>query len=513
MYILSHDLDRQYQLQTARRIIQSDKKYIIINAPTGSGKTAYAAYAAYAGLKTIAVVRTKSLQRQYEQGYDFVPMFGKANYDCHQYGNQAELFDIGVDQTADLCTVTDEFKDLCRRNCPYWQDRYKFIGASAGILNYAKFLLDRRLIEDFSPDILFLDEAHELSESIVTGFSGTELKWTKRLLEYTDKIFIKKPQPIARKEGIEWLQSLYENLYYNPPKHPKKGGNVYAWKWHKLRIEQVDITLAALGIKPNVWWIDSDRYRFLAKPLTSEFHFKALFNKAPKIVLMSATIQKADIDALGLEPNEYEFIRVPNIIEPKDRPVYDLGGPAITAKSTLADLKSHIRLLSRPFDINPHYNGIIHVTSKKMASDIATGLSKILPNPIWIPDTENGHGTDKEYKKWQEFNARNESAICVAWQFFAGADMGDVAINITARVPYPYFGDIYEKERFNYHPRQALVRVANTMEQQQGRNRRGFIEHYGKMAKKFNAICDSKWTKLKSSMNKDFLRSIVKWTF
>ncbi len=503
---LPHDLDRQYQLETAQKILNSKAKFVIVCAPTGSGKTAYAAYAADQDHKIISVVRTKSLQQQYVTGYNFTSIYGKGNYECLEFGNQAELFDLPDKQamTADLCTVEDDNYHLCKANCPYQIDKQKFIASQSGIMNYPKFLLDRRLVEDFFPDIIFLDEAHELTD-IVTDFSGITFSWkSKRLKEYTDPIISKAPQPIALAKGRNWLEDLYSNLINQPAVHPKKGGDLYIYKWWERMKEKVDIVLASMDVEPHCWFIEADKYKFTCKPLTSQFHFVNLFNKAPKIVMMSATIQRQDIAALGIE--DYEFIQVPNTVPAKMRPVYDLGGPKVTAKMTLDDQKDHAALVAKCFTDKPGWNGIIHVTSEKMAIQLADMMQ--IDNPMWLP--EKGLGTEKSWSDWQEFNDQNEAAICISWQFFAGADMGDVAINISARVPYPYFGDEFEKARFNYNPRQALTRVGNTLEQQMGRTRRGFDNHYGSGAKKFCGIADSKWTRLRNMIQRDFLRSVVK---
>ncbi len=541
---LPHKLDRKYQLQTALRILQSQAKYVIVSAPTGSGKSAYVAYAASQGYKTLVVVRTKSLQRQYADGYGLTSITGKGDYECLGYGQlndeigmpeekrelyekvlelvrkgatrgekqaaeaaQKRLLDkYGQDLSlmADICDRPEFALEQCRFTCPYYIDRSCFVDSISGVTNYAKFLRDRRLVEDFNPNIIFLDEAHELSDNIVTDFSGTTFSWKSKLLKkYIPPVIIDTPQPIALRQGREWLETLYWSLRGKEPRHPFRGGDRILYQWHKRQLEKVDITLACMDIEPHCWFIKADEYGFTCKPLTSQFHFLRLFEKAPKIVLMSATIQKQDIAALGI--TDYEFIKVPNVIPSIMRPVYDLQAPAYKNGMSYQDKKEHAEIISKVFKEHPGWNGIIHTTSEKMAIELADMIKN--GNPIWIPT--KGKATDKSYAEWQAFNNHNEAAICISWQFFAGVDMGDVAINITARTPYPYFGDEYEKTRFGYHPGQARVRVANSLEQQMGRTRRGFDDHYGPMARKFNGIADGKWTKLKSAMQKDFLESVI----
>lgn len=507
MYKLPHPLNRPYQLETANRILQSPKKIVIINARTGSGKSAYVAYAAFNKLKTLACVRTKSLQGQYRDGYNFYSITGKSDYLCNGYGQNLKMLDgteLSSELTADLCALPKDkdIIEMCKYGCPYPLERDNFINSIAGVTNYSKFLNDRKLVEDFYPDILFLDEAHELGESIVTEFSGKVFRWdNKRLMNYCNPIKIDEPHPIALPKGKRWLEDLQEALDLSKPLHPSKGGDKRLWKWHKNLSEKIEIILEGIDIDPHCWFIRSDEKGLTVKPKTAAFHFLPLFNKCKKIVLMSATIQKRDIDALGI--TDYELINVPSIIPPLMRPVYDLKAPAYKRGMTWQEKKEHAQIISQVFKDRRGWNGIIHVTSKDMAYELANMLS--VNNPMWIPEPGD---TDKSYSEWQMFNRENKGAICISWQFFAGVDMGDVNISITARVPYPYFGDEYEKERFSYSPSQALTRIANTMEQQPGRIRRGFAEHYGPNADKFCGIADGKWYKIKPFMQKDFLESI-----
>jgi len=502
-----HEKLRPHQQETLHRIKSSKKKFIILQAPTGSGKSFFPAQLAYEGHRTLACVKTKSLQKQYVNSYNFVELFGKGNYECLQFGQQTDFFDDDTsgELSADLCTVPQGLQAECKANCPYPLARSEFLSSNAGTLNYSKFLLDRPVVDAFNPEYLFLDEAHELSDGLVIDFFGINLSWSnRRLKQYTEPVLIDLPQPLAIPKAREYLRELYQSLVSGEPKHPLRGGDKREYRYWKRLKEKIDITLAAMDIEESAWYAFSDDKKLTIKPLTPRFHFLRLFDRAPKIVLMSATIKMKDVQALGIY--DYEFIRVPNTVPPMLRPVYNLKSPAITGKSGYIERKEHAKVIINQLNKYPDWNGIIHVTSERMALELGEWIAET-KRSVWIP--QKGTGTDKAYQNWQEFNSQNESAIAITWQFFAGVDMGDVAINITARTPYPDFGDRFETARFKYNPGQARVRVASTIEQQQGRNRRGFTEHYGANAKKFNAICDKKWERLKPAFDRDFLNSVV----
>lgn len=519
---MPHPLDRPYQNEAYLRIASSKKKFVIAKLKTGLGKTALAAQLACDGKKVMSCVMTKALQYQYVESYGFTELFGKANYECYEYGQSSNGF---YQTTADLCDIPTSYKNRCMNNCPYPCAREKFINARAGVTNYHKFISDRSVVNtsDFSPgfdsDILVFDEMHELSDFVVDK-SGVVFKWgDKYLKQYsapcdpidTDEMDLPFPIAIERAIGIarEWLKGLLWALKTSKPTHPSRGGNVSLWRWHKRTLNKVDILIENIKTASNCWFIHSDEEGITIRPKTAQFHFKRFFDKAPQIVMMSATVQYKDILSLGIEPDEFEFVNMPNPYPPGDRPVYDLEAPKITAKTSLADCKKHAQIIADVFNQAPDsWNGLVHMPSKKKSEDWGEWLSLYTKRPVWVP--ERDLSTDEAYDQWREFNRLNDGAIACAWNMMTGIDGKNININICGCVPYPNFGDRFQSERFNYNPGEARVRVANTIEQQMGRNRRGFVEHYGPGAKKFNGIADGKWHRLKSAFDKDFLAAIRK---
>ncbi len=514
---LTHPLDRPNQLQTAQRIVQLDKKFIIVSAPTGSGKSAYADYAVDQGYKTLVLVKTKSLQKQYE-AYGFTSITGKGDYACRGYGQQVDLFDgHKIPLTADLCEVPSGLYLDCIASCEYPCARGKFVDSRAGVTNYAKFLSDKKLIDDFHPDIIFMDEGHELADNIVIDRSGLTYDWNrnKKVLDYADQIIIEIddsiPLPMANRktlnQGSEWLQAFYDELRYNPPIHPSKGGDVRLYKWHKNQMDKIDLTLACMDIEKDVWFVRSNEKSFTCKPLTSRFHFLRLFDKAPKIVLMSATIQENDIEALGI--NDYEFIRVPHNIPASERPVYNLNCPPITNKSSYADRKKHAQMLSDTINKSPDwYTTLVQFPSMAKTEEWANWFVTMTQRPVFVP--ERKMPTDKAYSQWLEFMDRNTGAICAAWQFGTGIDAGYLNTVIMADLPFPNLNEPYENARFHHNKKQARTRIGNMCEQIMGRNRRGEDSHYGPDADKLNYVCGGKkWNMIKRSCQPEFLQSIV----
>ena len=523
---LPHPLDRQNQQQAYERVLNSETKYIILKLPTGSGKSAIAAaLAALNKFKTMALVLTKSLQYQYAGPYQFANLLGKNNYDCLGIGQQIKLFDNEA-STADLCVCPKDMRSKCEDRCSYPLARCQFVNSLAGVTNYRKFVTDRGItnstdyVKGFDPDYLFLDEGHKLSD-ITVEYAGIELNWqSKRLMKYcspieidTDKIGkqLGLPPNFAKTEAIdqatEWLMGLQATLKTQTPKHPSKGGNRKHWLWHKRQLEKIDITLYAMQTEPDCWFVHSNEWGMTIKPLTAKYHFQSIFDKAEKIVIMSATIQPQHITSLGL--NEFEFISFPSPIPANMRPVYDLDCPPLTWQSTSYHYDKQAEILAGIFQSQPdHWNGMLHFPSKKKTWDCANLMRKMTGRPIFVPDEQ--HSTDEAYDTWLQFEKDNVGAIACVWQFDTGVDAGNINTNICCGVPYPNLKNRYEKARFDYNYSEAIVRVINTMIQILGRSRRGFDDHYGPFANKFVGIADGKWRKLpKKLIDRDFMKSIV----
>jgi len=533
---MNHPFNRKNQVVAYEAILESDKQFIITRLDTGSGKSAIACQIALDGYKTLALVQTKSLQGQYADSYEFANITGKGDYECLQIGQQKKMFEEEK-ATADLCVCPKSMKRECNTQCPYPLARQEFVSGEAGVTNYAKMLRDRALInstdyvDGFDPDYLFLDEAHELSD-LVVDFAGLSLSWkSKRLMQYCEPIFLSLdqvvketglPEPMAKDELLElafdWLGNLYRNMKDNPPLHPSQGGDVKNYKWYQNKLEKIDVVLEASKTEPDCWFAHSNEYGLTIKPLTAKFHFKSLFDRCNKIVMMSATVPrhsqlsvyKPQFDTLGLgiPVSEYDLIDLPHPYPVEDRPIFLLDTPNITWRTSDEDKKIHAKLISGEINKTPgHWITMIHFPSKAKAKYWSFWIKHYTKRPVYVPETNIS--TIKAYDNWLEFKDHRRGAICCAWQFWTGIDAGYVNTNIIAGMPYPNFGDPFQKARFEYNPGEARGRVANMVMQGDGRSRRGHDSHYGPDAEKLNIICNSsKFQRLRSAFSKDFLRSI-----
>lgn len=495
IYKLPHPLDRPGQPEAMDWILNSNKKYLILCAPTGFGKSPLAACASI-GYRTLALVLHKSLQStNYRDQYDFDILYGKSNYPClerNKKGSQS-TFLPQIKWTAFDCS-----NPHCA--CPYQQQELNCLSSQRVSLNYAKYLMSKGFTKRFQPEIMFCDEAHNLPH-IVMDYVGLTLRWDNEFINFKCR---PDPERLQYSEAINYLRQMYKAIAANKPNREK---DLARWrKWKRLH-RKILTTGELIGKKePEDWYFEVDKEKLLIRPLTAKYHFKDMFGKADKVVLMSATITPAIAERLGLDEDEFDYHYVPSPWPVPSRLIYDLGGPAINYKSSEADKQENARLISSV--LRSDCSGIIHVSSKNQAYEIADRLSRFNDDYYEFHYPMTGTSTDEQLEEWQV--QQQPGAYYISWNCHEGVDLGNDAINIIAKVPYASIGNNYERACLEYDKGWYLEKTAYKLQQACGRNRRGIDEHYLPGARQV-FIADSAWHKLKTLLSDDFIRSVRNW--
>jgi Rad3-related DNA helicase len=502
-YQLPHPLDRPYQAEVLEWILESEKKYLILNAPTGFGKSPLPA-AMSIDFRTLVLVLHKSLQSaNYKQQYNFEILFGKSNYSCYRNSdNQMKI--PGIDTPRLTAFDCGEFD--C--NCPYQAQLLECLYSNRVCLNYAKFLATRDFADRYNPEILFLDEGHNLPD-IITNYVGITLDYDNEFLQCNGDIRPKEESRLNYNQAMSLFRQCARACEQNKPRQSNDLRLWRKWKRLSLKINSTNEILSSGSLKD--WYYETTANKLIIKPLTAKYHFKRLFNVADKIVLMSATIRSSIAERLGIGEDECDYMAVPSNWPIPTRLVYDLNGPVMNYNAwqdtnivqDLAELISDM--------LSPDKSGIIHVSSKAQAHKLADSLEWSLReyglNTYQIVIPSKDLGTEKQYQEWS--NLRSPGCYCVSWNFHEGVDLGDDNINIMAKTPYTSLGSNYERARKDYDTAWYLEKAAYSMEQLFGRHQRGIAGHYGKG--KLSFIADSSWHRLKSWLSEDFKKRMRNW--
>jgi len=547
----------------------------VLEAPTGSGKTAIAAGSA-SEKSVLAVCRTKVLQvKNYSEEYGFDPLFGKDNYECiHE--------DAEYGATAGECLYSDRMS-RCEvySDCPYIVQRDIVRASRKASLNYAYYLRSK-FFRECPHDVMFLDEGHQLSD-LVLEWSGctidasTQQRWwlpefpriaasrsddLPRMISAFGNLtvmdVVEQDDPIDLVR--EWLERAIRVMGKHVAALQSADSREQARKASHLQ-HKLETTRTAIDLCEDAWYIESGPRALqrlnrrsgvyeptpglVIRPLTARHHFPRLFTSSKSTVIMSATI--GDFETFGEELglSTFDHRRMQNPYPPEARPVFVLDAPRMGHKSGSAEYEKQAEVIAAAIESAPSsWCGMIHVTRKSEAPLLAGRLIELgLKGRVWIPPTSAQHcdldcklclygpnctrgylGTDEQAELWLLRRKMSPGAIMICWQFAEGMDGSgmingvyypelDEKICISAKVPFPYLGDPYERARQRYSGKFYLQRAAWTLEQSLGRTRRGRDFDYDTPTERRGlvAIADGNYTRVRKYLSQALQESLVKF--
>ena len=385
-------------LEEIEKEFNKGTKYIIIEAPTGVGKSHIAATIARASshcdkslhdleltpfkLKTLPndalgkfgghiLTTTKQLQDQYDVLFsDSAVIKGKNNYTCPKFANKTPLFA--------KCAFDRGLVHECyqKGTCPYLIAFRNAILNNFSVLSYSLFLTlpanARR------KEVLICDEASEIEDSLVESFT-VNIKYSE--LKKYDVSFTKLLRE-DRSIGFLWLNELLESLRIAmPSKSELSRKNVSK----KLLTKAFAIKGMGEQIKRVLkFWNDAEFIIELNKdginisPLKVNRISRLVFSGVDRVIFMSATIinHVKFAETLGLSKNEYRIIKAKSTFDPTKSPIY-IGCAAhdMTYKNIDNSLNGIYEDIIGISEEHKNENGVIHTHSGKITKYLKVKLN------------------------------------------------------------------------------------------------------------------------------------------
>lgn len=375
------------------------KKYAIVNAPTGSGKSLVAKAMANSLGKlpqsyidfvesgaiydddidfgkhgTVVLTMTKALQDQYIGLFsDGAVLKGKSNYPCSL--SDVLSCDIGA-------CVLDKTIQKCD-NCPYYEARDNALANPCAFLSYSMFMA----LPDNCKNRKFIvcDEASELEDMLVDHNSVT---FDFKALAKIKAIDIPPtPKIDSSYDNYKlWLKSFKTEVYMA---WDEMRGEIYGKKKNKTSKKDI-IIFKILGrlndtcdrILSNMasieYIIEHDKGSLTFKPYKVDKLAQDMFNHGEFIVLMSATIIDPANFAkqLGITPDEFEYIEAPSTFDPKKAPIYLSDEIGVTYANKAVTIPKLARVAKAICESHGDQKGIIHTHSM----DITGEVKRVLGN-------------------------------------------------------------------------------------------------------------------------------------
>ena len=480
---------REGQLEIIEDIedaISKGFKYIILEAGTGTGKSAVATTLARMYDSAYILTMTKQLQSQYQNEFNFPLVKGRSNFTCL---NDIEMTcDMGTCKTSPasskfVCpygiaknpTLNSEeaFEDSwggalfyqSDNHCYYWQQKANAINSQITLMNYDYAILELNYVKHFSPrSLLILDEAHNIEDKLMKILEVN--LYNSRLEKDIQKVI--SPKTIHDGEVEDWIMEL-EAIY-------DAYDDIELKDLSKNKADRIKSTISRLkNLKNNLknepqnWVIDPSEEGVSFKPLKVNHYAKDyIFQYGDVVIFLSATIlsHKMFSKWLGLNPNEVYHIKVDSPFAIENRPIYlNLAGK-MSANRIKRTAPKTLPILNKILKKHKDDKGLIHTNSYKCQNFITQNL----PNSRLISHTPRNRESVLRYFEEED----EDPLVLVSPSMSEGVDLpyDKCRFQIIYKIPFPYLGDKQINQRRKRDNRWYAYKTAMTLMQTYGRGMR-----------------------------------------
>lgn len=387
---------RPGQFEAAVELAGSPRRFSLLSAPTGSGKSLiYAAIAKLLDTRALVLVGTKALQRQLMSDFEEIGMHeikGQVNYRCLALDDElAEYGVAGAGCNDGPCHVGVSCSRKRDGGCLYYDAVARASEAELVVTNYAYWLTLGRYTD---PDtlgefgLLICDEAHsapewltrfctvELDRRVVRKLIGLDLppidegvavwaEWARGAAMIADERVSALRRELRetshRRRVTKQLREMTD-LYRDLVEMARAG------KWRES--EGPRVRSRGPGLETD-WIAEKTRDGARFSPVWAHDYAESLlFRTIPKIVLCSATLTPTVGKYLGIPPADRQFLESGSGFNPKRRPFIYIPTTRVDHRMMEGQKRIWINRIDAIIDKRLDRRGIIHTKSYARAKDI-----------------------------------------------------------------------------------------------------------------------------------------------
>lgn len=455
-------------------VMQSNEKYIILNAPVGVGKSLIGYVLAKIleedGRHTYMYTKTKMLQDQYVKDFEDVKLVkGRSNFLCENetmldcshgmcqtmHGFKCDLKPILKERWEfdDIelpdAPITNEFgvsvfygdEDFdnfyTKGMCPYWKQKIEGIMSPITMLNYNYAISDSRFVQQLPYRKLGVyDEAHNIEQIVM---SELEYRFSPSVVESDTQMKMTNHRMMD-----DWIDDI-ENYIGAYKELIGKTSSDMNKKKLQDKLENFKGLYDLLVDDPSNWVVTEEKQRghlfYLFKPITVNDYTHMLFHQNQHCLLMTGTVLKPDIFARDLGIDEYAYIEIPSIVPVENRPIVKSYVGSMARSSIDATMPNMIVTIKMLADKHSDEKGLIHTFTYNIAERLKKALKS--DNRFIFHNQKNKDRRFKEFKK----NKTNK--ILVSPVAFEGIDFpyDDARWQCICKDPFPNIGDPQMKLR------------------------------------------------------------------
>lgn len=465
------------------------KKYIIINAPTATGKSFISKMIAnyskdasekfieaidcgavhnkksevppYDPFGTAVLTVSKALQDQYIQFFsDGSVLKGKKNYQCEV--NE----ELNCEQGE--CFFHPIVKRGCKRtlSCPYYVAMSSAVKNKCSFYNYYMFDRVPNILK--KKDFIICDEASEMEDTIVEQYTFhirvADLKLIHGNMPPTPNRGSKNDRFYLWISDINHIcRSVYKKLSSKIQKERKlRKKEAIQYNTAKKYKEDTDSLLEAWDKTEYI--IQHGKEGIIFQPFNIDKLSYNIFKYANTVVLMSATIVDVVNFARTLGIKDYAYIEAPSSLDPEKAPIYIHQKFYLNKRNLDSSLPGICDEIDEILAKSPNDKGIIHTHSMK----ITEGVHKYSRSQERMLFRE--HGCSNE-QLLEIHRTSSDPTILVSPSMTHGIDLkGDEGkLQIIIKAPYAPLGDMRISRKFNEDRTWYVNRMLSTLVQASGR--------------------------------------------
>lgn len=439
---------REGQLETISEIVEAiglGYKYIVLEAGTGTGKSAIAATLASMYDSSYILTVTKQLQNQYIDDFsNFKIVKGRKNFQCRHSINQS--CDEGK------CIVEGFVCENPKENCDYYIQKATALDSKTVISNYHYMFLELNYVEDFTKrQLLICDEAHNLENTLM---SQLKLEFLKSDLENYLDFEISDGVLYELENGdfdvwIQFIEEIRDNYLkeLDKIKDVKKPHLAEKISFIKKEISDCSRFIENIAYDPYSWVFDYDsEYEIIEfKPLKIDNYARnTLFKYGEVCIFLSASILDYEFfcKCLGINKSEIYPIRKSSPFNLKNNPIKTFEDFNLSHKTLKDDAPKTIEAIRKILDSHKLEKGMIHTVSKSCKDYLIDHLND---------ERLIGHETHNRSQQLEKFKKSSEPLVFISPSMNEGVDLpGDLCrFQIIYKIPYPDLGDKQIRLRSN----------------------------------------------------------------
>ena len=380
--------------------INDDKRFVVVEAGTGVGKSAIGFtiaqyYNQYAnGMGTYYLTTQKVLQQQYMRDFKkrgMLNLQSSTNFQCKYYKQKT----CAMARREMECTQDGRFKQACGgTGCRYRKAKQDFMDGEHGVTNFSYFLAETYYAQQLTPrTMMVVDECHN-TEVELGNF--IEIVLSEHFCNQVLKL--KVPNLTTQYQVFKWIVDVYKPKLKTVVDHYKKiieklslQKKMKEFLKVSSQYEILDKHICKLSrfithYHKDNWVMNitetdvKNTKKFEFKPIcVGPFSEQYLFRSATKILMMSATIMNKDAfcETLGLPVNDVAFISIPSPFPVENRPIIASPIASMSFKNIDKGLPKMAQAVKAILDAHPDEKGIIHCHSYKIAQYLKLSLIHI----------------------------------------------------------------------------------------------------------------------------------------